>query len=274
MNRRIAKPRISKPPFWKKIRSREAQHLWDLLYQLVLRELKIRYKRSVLGIAWTLLNPLLQLLVFAVVFRSILQLNIPHYASSVFGGLMVWTWFQASLTDATGAINSNSTLVRQPGFPSIILPVVVTLVHMVHFVLALPILIMFLMIDGIIFQAVVWELPILMLLQLGLTVGLSYLLAALNVTFHDTKYTVSVLLQILFYATPVFYDASQIPANYQPLYWLNPIAHLVTSYRAILIHGTQPNLLPLLGIGGVAIGLFLVGRSYFLAQSDRFVEEL
>ena len=259
---------------WRKFFHRDLQHLYDLLHQLISRELKLRYKRSMLGIAWTLLNPLMQLLIFAFVFRSVLQLNISHYASSVFCGLMVWTWFQSALFDATGVIVANPNLIRQPGFPSIVLPIVVALVHMIHFVLALPILVIFLLIDGVMLHSSIWQILILMLLQLGLTTGLAYLLAATNVLFHDTKYTVGVLLQMLFYATPVFYDANQIPAEAQFWYWLNPIAHLVTTYRSLLIYGTPLNWLPLLGIGGIAVMLMAVGHRYFLIQSDRFVEEL
>ncbi len=254
--------------------SREVLHLRDLIYQLVGRELKVRYKRSVIGIAWTLLNPLLQLLVFATIFRSVLKLNVPHYASSVFCGLMVWTWFQTSLTEATGVINANATLIRQPGFPSIILPIVTILVHMIHFVLALPVLLVFLLIDGVTPQTYIWELPLLMLLQLGFTAGLSYILAAISVTFYDTKYTVGVLLQILFYATPIFYDISLVPDRYKFWYWLNPMSHLVSAYRAVLLENAQPNLLPLLAIGVGSLGLFLLGRGYFIAQSDRFVEKI
>lgn len=265
---------IARRSFFERVCGRDAQHLWDLVVQLVSRELKLRYKRSVLGIAWTLLNPLLQLLVFTFVFRGVLQLNMSHYASSVFCGLLVWTWFQSSLTDGTGVINANPALIRQPGFPSLILPIVVILVHMVHFVLALPVLVIFLLIDGVMLQTVLLQLPLLMLLQLGFTAGLTYILAATNVMFYDTRYTVGVLLQLLFYATPIFYDASIIPEYYQFWYWLNPIAHLVAAYRAVLIQGFTPNWLPLLGMGMAATGLFVVGQRYFIAQSDRFVEEL
>lgn len=256
------------------ISQREVLHLRDLIYQLVGRDLKVRYKRSVLGIAWTLINPLLQLLVFATVFRSVLQLNIPHYASSVFCGLLVWTWFQSSLTEATGVINANATLIRQPGFPTIILPIVTLLVHMVHFLLALPVLIIFLFIDGVSIQSDFWQLPFLMFLQLGFTAGLSYILAATNVIFYDTKYTVAVLLQLFFYATPIFYDISLVPERYRFWYWFNPMAHFVSAYRAVLIEDTQPHWFPLSLIGAAALVLFLLGRSFFLAQSDRFVERV
>lgn len=271
MNKRSA---IARRTLLEKHFGREIQHLWDLVMQLVSRDLKLRYKRSMLGIGWTLLNPLMQLLVFTFVFRGVLQLNMPHFASSVFCGLLVWNWFQSSLTDGTGIINASPTLIRQPGFPNIILPLVVILVHMVHFVLAIPVLVLFLMIDGVMLRAVFLELPLLMLLQLGFTAGLAYILAATNVTFHDTRYTVMVLLQMLFYATPVFYDATNIPAQYHIWYLLNPIAQLITAYRSVLIQGVSPNWLPLLGVSAVSIALLLIGRKYFLTQSDRFVEEL
>lgn len=260
--------------FWKTYSRRDFQYFYDLLYQLVSRELKLRYKRSVLGIVWTLLNPLMQLLVFAFVFRSVLQVNIAYYTSSVFCGLIAWNWFQTALTDATGVINANPSLIRQPGFPSIVLPIVVTLVHMIHFVLALPVLVIFLLLDGVPLHLTIWQIPILMLLQLALTIGLSYILAATNVIFHDTKYTVGVLLQMLFYATPIFYDIKQIPAHLQFWYWINPITHLVEAYRSLLIQGLKPNWLPLLGVGGITLILIVLGHRYFLMQSDRFVEEL
>lgn len=266
--------KVSRSLLFPKPFSREVLHLRDLIVQLVTRDLKVRYKRSVLGIAWTLINPLLQLLVFATVFRTVLQLNIPHYVSSVFCGLLVWTWFQSSLTEATGVINANATLIRQPGFPSIILPIVTILVHMVHFVLALPALLVFLLIDGVILQADIWQLPLLMLLQLGFTAGLSYLLAALNVTFYDTKYTIGVLLQLLFYATPIFYDINLVPERYRFWYWLNPMAHIVSAYRTVLLGEGHPNWPPLLAIAAAALVLFFLGRRYFIAQSDRFVEEI
>lgn len=266
--------KVARSGFFPKLSSREVLHLRDLIYQLVGREMKVRYKRSVLGIAWTLLNPLLQLLVFATVFRAVLKMNIPHYTSSLFCGLMVWTWFQASLTDATGVINANATLIRQPGFPSIILPIVMILVHMIHFVLALPVLLVFLLIDGVTLRLDIWQLPFLMLLQLGFTSSLSYILAATSVTFYDTKYTVGVLLQLFFYATPIFYDIHIVPDRYRFWYWLNPMSQIVTAYRAILLEHVQPNWLPLLGIGVGALGLFLLGRGYFITQSDRFVEEI
>lgn len=253
---------------------RRLLYLIDLLRELVAREMKLLYKRSILGVAWTLINPLLQLGVFAFVFQLVLKVDVPQYASFVFTGLLVWTWFQNSLFQATGVIIANRPLIRQPGFPNAVLPLVITTTGLIHFLLALPILIVFLLIDGVELELTVLLLPILQALQFAFTVSLAYILAALNVTFRDTQHTLGVLLQLFFYLTPIFYSISNVPSGYQLLYFLNPMVHIVTAYRAILIEGTQPHWLPLAVIA-VGTALFLpVGLQFFSRQSDRFVEEL
>jgi lipopolysaccharide transport system permease protein len=249
-------------------------YLYDLLRSLVARDMKLLYKRSALGIAWTLINPLLQLAVFVFVFQIVLPVSIPNYASFVFTGLLVWTWFQNSLFQATGAIIANRPLIRQPGFPIAILPVVITTTGLIHFVLGLPVLIVFLLIDGVQLQPVILFLPVLQALQFALTVSIAYLLAALNVTFRDTQHTLGVVLQLFFYLTPIFYDIKNVPAAYQHLYNLNPMVHIVNAYRDVLIEGTLPNWQPLLIIAIVMAVCLPIGLQFFRRQSDRFVEEL
>lgn len=249
-------------------------YLFDLLRELVNRDIKLLYKRSVLGIAWTLINPLLQLAVFAFVFQLVLPVKVPHYSSFVFTGLLIWNWFQNSVFQATGVIINNRPLIRQPGFPTPILPVVIVSTGLIHFVLALPVLIVFILIDGIKLTPLILLLPILQLIQFALTVTISYLLAALNVTFRDTQHTIGVLLQLFFYITPIFYDITAVPKNYQSLYLINPMANIVTAYRDILIKGTQPNWLALLLLAISIAAILPMGYFYFKRQSARFVEEI
>ena len=122
-------------------------YLHDLLFMLVARDMRLRYKRSWLGFGWTLLNPLAQLLVFYFIFNAVLPLNVPHYSSFLFTGILVWNWFQSTLLLATGAIVDHRELIRQPGFPAAILPIATVISNLIHFLLALPILFVFLMID-------------------------------------------------------------------------------------------------------------------------------
>lgn len=253
---------------------RQIIHRWDILRQLVDRDMKLLYKRSTLGIAWTLINPLLQLIVFAFVFQVVLPTGVPRYASFTFTGLLVWNWFQSSLYQATGVIISNRSLIRQPGFPIAILPAVVTTTGLIHFLLALPVLIIFLLIDGIQLQPVILLLPILQALQFMLTVSLAYVLAALNVTFRDTQHTLGIVLTLVFYITPIFYDIKHLPINYQFFYNLNPMVHIVSAYRAILLDGSLPNWGPLLIIALLMLVCLPIGLQFFRRQSDRFVEEL
>lgn len=266
----IGKPRLSR----RAISPRHLSYLWDLLRSLVDRDMKLMYKRSALGIAWTLISPLLQLLVFIFVFQVIIKMDIPQYSSYVFTGLLVWNWFQNSLFQATGIIISSRPLIRQPGFPNAILPIVVVTTGLIHFILALPVLVVFLLIDGVQLTPVVLALPLLQIIQFALTVTFSYFLASLNVTFRDTQHTLGVLLQFLFYLTPIFYELGSIPDRYWFIYGLNPMVHIVTCYRQILIWGTQPDWLALAIITGAIAVLMPIGYKLFKHQSLRFVEEI
>ncbi|MBD2036602.1 ABC transporter permease [Leptolyngbya sp. FACHB-321] len=249
-------------------------HIIELLQTLVDRDMKLMYKRSALGVVWTLVNPLLQLLVFVFVFQVIIKIDIPQYASYIFVGLLAWNWFQNSLFQATGIIINSRALIRQPSFPTAILPVVIVTTGLIHFILALPVLIVFLLLDGVRLTPLILILPILHVLQFALTVTFAYFLAALNVTFRDTQHTLGVLLQFLFYLTPVFYELTSIPGQYWKVYGLNPVVHIITCYRQILIWGVQPDWLAMAIIAGITLVLLPIGYRLFKHQSLRFVEEI
>lgn len=249
-------------------------YLRDLLWELVVRDMKLRYKRSVLGLAWSLLNPLAQLLVFYLIFNLVLPLNVPNFPVFLFAGLLAWNWFQSSLFSATGVILENPDLIRRPGFPVAVLPVVTVITHLIHFLLALPILLVFLLFSHIRLTEAVLLLPLIIALQFVFTLSLAYLVAAVHVTFRDTQYLLGILLLLGFYLSPVFYEASVIPARFQFIYHLNPMVDLINAYRAILIQGQLPGYLPLLLLGGASIALLAAGYRIFVRTSYRFIEEL
>ena len=253
---------------------RKIIHFFDLLRVLVDRDMKLLYKRSSLGIAWTLISPLLQLAVFSFVFRSVIPIIVSKFSSFAFSGLLIWTWTQTALFKATALITNNRALIRQPNFPTEILPLVTTTTGLIHFLLALPVLIMFLAVDGVRPSYVLLFLPLLMFIQFILTVSFAYPLAALNVTFRDTQHTLWVLLQMFFYLTPIFYDINSVPEAYRAFYQLNPMVPLMQAYRDVLLRGIQPDWLALLILSGVVAVLFPIGLGIFRHQSDRFVEEL
>jgi lipopolysaccharide transport system permease protein len=236
--------------------------------------MKLRYKRSVLGFVWSLINPLAQLLVLNFVFSHVLPLDIPHYTVFLFTGLLVWTWFQSSLLMATGSIVDNRDLVRKPGFPAAILPVVSITTNFIHFLLAFPMLVFFLLASSIPLTAVIFTLPILFALQFLLTLSLAFMISAFHVVFRDTQYLLGIALLLGFYLSPVFYDASIIPENYQFLYQLNPLVLLIGSYRKVLLEGEIPPATPLLALGIAAAALLLIGYDVFRRSSHSFIEEL
>jgi len=255
-------------------RSRRLIYLRDLVRELVARDMKVRYKGSALGIVWSLMNPLMQLVVFHFIFRLVLELNIPRYSSFALSGMLAWSWFQASLLDASGSMLTNRELIKRPGFPVAILPVVAVTTHLIYFLLSLPILLLFLIIGGSGVKPMILVLPLIMAVQFVLTLGLGYLAAIANVMFRDAHYLLGVALQLLFFLTPVFYDASSVPQRYQTLYQLNPMVHLVGAYRGVLIEGRCPVGFAMLAISGLAAGLLYVGLRTFMRASYRYAEEV
>lgn len=246
----------------------------DLLRELVARDLKMRYQRSVLGLGWSLLKPLSQLLVFSFVFNKVLPLNIPHYTTFVFTGVLAWSWLSSALMSGALSITGNPELVRRPGFPSYLLPVLAVVSNGTHFLLALPILLVFAVIDAGMPGLSMLALPAVMAVQFLLTLALSYVLAVCHVYFRDTQHFVGIAVMLGFYVTPVFYSPIKSHEPYGFLTQLNPMAAILTSYRDILIDHRWPDasallLLCLLLVPVLALALILFNR-----VSTRFAEEL
>jgi lipopolysaccharide transport system permease protein len=246
----------------------------DLLRELVARDLKLRYRRSVLGIAWSLLNPLLQLLVLTFVFSFILPLEIENYSLFMFIGLLAWIWLSSSLTAATTSIVDNRSLIRRPGFPAGVLPVVSVTSNLIHFLLSLPVVFLMLLLLGLGIKLTILLLPAIIILQFIFTLSISVFLAVFQVTFRDTHHLVSVFLFLWFYLTPIFYNVALIPEQYRVIYALNPMVHIVVAYRAVLMYGEWPQIMPLMIIGALSILVLFVGHRLLQRASDRFVEEL
>jgi lipopolysaccharide transport system permease protein len=221
-----------------------------------------------------LLNPLAELLVLLFIFGSVFRVNIPNFGAYLFTGLLVYGWFQNSLNLATGAIVGNRELVRRPGVPSAILPIVTVASNLVHFALSLPILFGLLILSGVRITSAVLALPVLIAIEFVFIAGLAYPVATIHVWFRDTQHVLRVALQLLFYMTPIFYEASSVPAPLQPFYWLNPMAPMVDAYRAALIRGEWPTAASLLSLTGVAVAALVVGVVWFRRASYRFADEL
>jgi lipopolysaccharide transport system permease protein len=254
--------------------SQQLVYYGDLLRELVVRDIKLRYKRSVLGMAWSLLSPLAQLLVYVLVFQVGLRFDIPNYPAFVFTGVLAYTWFQTGVGEATAAVTGNRALIKRPGFPPPLLPVVPVTTTLIHFLLGLPILLIFILLSGGRLNGAILALPLVIMLEFLLILGLAFLASTFQVTYRDTQHLLGVFLMLLFFLTPVVYDASDIPLPYQLIYLFNPMAHLIAAYRAILLEASLPDFRSLLVLGIFVSTLAWLGYAVFMRASHRFPEEL
>ena len=250
-----------------------------LIQTLVARELKARYRGSVLGFFWSFINPLLLLLVYTFVFSVVLpgfRGDLEPYALFLFCGLLPWTWFSSALLEASNSLIANGNLIKKVLFPAEILPVVAVLSNMFHFFFALPILALFLLFYARPLQVVelVWF-PVVVVVQLVLTLGLAFVLSALTVHFRDLRDILGNLLTLWFFATPILYPMSMLPERGKVFMDLNPFAHLSISYQEILFYeGPFGHWKWLLALAVASVGLFLVGYGLFDRLRDSFAEEV
>jgi lipopolysaccharide transport system permease protein len=250
-----------------------------LIQSLVARELKARYRGSVLGFFWSFFNPLLLLLVYTFVFNKVLEAKSERaepYALFLFCGLLPWTWFATSLTESAGVLISGGNLIKKVLFPAEILPIVSVLANMVHFLLGLPILGFFLVYYDKPLQIteLAWF-PIVLAVQLIMTLAFALLLSALTVHFRDIRDILSNLLTVWFFMTPIIYTWLDAPASIKPFLNLNPFMHLAVSYQEILFFdGPFGHLKWMLLLGLMSLAFFLFGYFIFDRLRDTFAEEV
>jgi lipopolysaccharide transport system permease protein len=270
----MSNARVGKTPVTPTHPMRRWIYLRDLLRELVVRDTKVRYERSLLGVLWAVVNPLAQLVVFVVVFEHVFRLDIPHYPLFVFSGVLVWNWTREALLRSATSIASNRDLIRKPGFPLALLPVVSLVTPLIDLLIALPLLVLFLVFGGgeISFQLL--ALPLVVGLHFLLLQGLGFLLAAGQVMFRDTTHLLGVVLMLGFYLTPVFYDVERVPPSFSALYNLNPMVHVLAAYRSIIMQGEPPELTTLVVLAVFGGLLCWIGYQVFTRTSHHFAEEL
>jgi lipopolysaccharide transport system permease protein len=250
-----------------------------LVQSLVARELKARYRGSMLGFFWSFINPLLLLLVYTFVFKYVMPSAVKGadpYPLFFFCGILPWTWFASSLMESSGVLISGANLIKKVLFPAEILPIVTVTANMIHFFLALPILIVFL----IVYRAplTVAELlcfPLVVLVQYVFTLGCALILSALTVHFRDIKDILSNIITLWFFATPIIYPYLFAPDIAKRFLNWNPMAHVIISYQEILFFaGPFGHWKWLVALGVCSIAWFLAGYWVFDRLRDSFAEEV
>ena len=257
----------------------------ELIYNLVQRELKARYKNSVLGFVWSLLNPLGMMVVFTIVFSVLMPNNsVPNYPIFLLCGLLPWNFFSASIMTGTNSIVANGNLVKKVYFPREVLPIATVLANLVNFLLALVVLFAAMLLFRMPLSPWLVLLPVVILIQTLFTLGIVLLLSTVQVFYRDTLIVLDVILLAWFFLTPVFYPITYLPTSYEVMgmtidvqrlmYILNPMASLINMYRDILYFGYRTDLDFFWRTSLTALSILGIGYWVFVKYSGKFGEEV
>jgi len=243
----------------------------ELIWALALKELKVRYKRSVLGFLWALLNPALMMLVLTVVFSSILRFGIPHYAIFLLSVLLPWTFFSQSLSYAVESIVGNGELIKKVAVPKLIFPVAAVVSNIINLILSfIPMVLLVLIMRHPLY--VTWlYLPIPMAALIIFTLGVAFLFAVMNVYYRDISHILQVVLSAWFYFTPIIYALDIVPADRRWLFKLNPIIYVINGFRLAIYHGMLPHWRSTAASFVCAFIALILGLAVFRKYQDEFV---
>lgn len=255
------------------------RELWiyrELVYFLTWRSLKVRYKQTVLGAVWAVLEPFLTMVVFTIFFGNLAKVgsdNIPYPIWS-YAGLLPWGLFSKALSDASRSLVANSHMITKIYFPRIILPLSSILAGLVDFAIAFVVLIGMMLFYKQFPTSAVWTLPLFLLLAMITALGVALWLSALNVKYRDVGYILPFLTQFWLFITPVVYPSSQIPEKWRLIYGLNPMTGVVEGFRwALLGINPQPTFFPMLAVSAaMAIVVLFTGILYFRRMERGFAD--
>ena len=245
-----------------------------LLQGIVRRDLKVKYQRSALGFVWTFLNPLLTVLILIAVFRIVIRIQIDHYWAFLLSGYFVWNAVAQTLLTGSYIFYQYAQLARNIAFPKEVVLFGAASARLIEFAAEMILIIIVLAVAH--HQAVPVSLillPVLMVIQFILVLGIMFPIVTLSMFFHDVQHALPAVITLFFYLTPVFYPASMVPEAIRPLYFLNPFAGLLTIYQSVLYDGQIPSLALLGGTTTAACFFFLIGY-YFFKRYESVYNEL
>lgn len=214
-------------------------YYWDLVIALTQKELKVRYKRSFLGYLWSIANPLALALVFFIAFKVFMKIQIENYTLFLIAGLFPWQWFSNSVNSSAMVFVANASLIKKVNFSKEVLVIAAVLNDMLHFILSIPVIVVFILFYQI-QPSVSWVIgiPLLLIIQFMITFGFSIAISAINLFFRDIERIVFIFTTLMFYLTPIIYPTEMIPDPYKAAIMLNPLSLLTVSWRNLFMSGT------------------------------------
>jgi len=258
---------------WVSLKLNDLWEYRDLLLFLAWRDISVRYKQTVLGAAWAIIQPFFSMVIFSIFFGSLAQISsdgVPYPVFS-FAALLPWTFFANALSESSNSLVGNANLLSKVYFPRLVIPLASTLGGLADFGIAFIVLVLMMVVFGIVPTAAVLLLPLFLLLALVTALGVGLWLSALNVQYRDIRYTVPFLVQALMFASPVVYSSTLLEEPWRTLYGINPMVGVIEGFRWALLGTTPPG--PMLLVSAVAALLLLFsGAMYFRRMEKSFAD--
>lgn len=246
----------------------------QLLKSNVVKEIRGKYKGSFLGVLWSFVNPLLMTLVYAIVFPFILKSTQPNYVTFIVVAILPWTWFTTTIAQGTNTMVTNGGILKKVYFPREILPISIVTSGLINYLISCLIIAIFLICSGIGFSFYIFFLPLIVITQYILLLGIVFITSSIDVYIRDAEYIINFIVMMLFYATPILYSTDMFPAKAAWILKLNPMTTIIDCYRDIFFYQSMPHLKSL---GVVFLGsclLFYLGYKIFKKLEKGFAEEL
>ena len=253
---------------------KEIYNYRHMLKTLIKQDIDGRYKGSIFVFLWSLLNPLLLLVVYSLVFQIIFKADIENYPIYLFICLMPWNMFSNTIFNGTMCVSNNSSIIKKVYFPREVLPISVVVSNVIQYCYSFVIVLLALLISGVGVSWYILLVPIIVLIQAIFSLGVIMILGAINVYIRDVQYIMTPVMMIWMYATPILYSINMVPEKYLSLYMLNPMANLIRAYQDILYNQTMPNFQSLGIITLISIGVLFIGCKVFNKLQRRFAEEV
>jgi lipopolysaccharide transport system permease protein len=259
---------------WAALDLADLWHYRELVYFLTWRDIQVRYKQTVLGAAWAVIQPFFTMIVFSIFFGWLAKIPSDGLPYPIFAycALLPWQLFAHSLTQSSNSLVANQHLITKVYFPRLVIPVSTVLAGLLDFLIAFVLLIGMMIYYGMAPTAVAWTVPLFVLLAIGTALGVGLWLSALNVQYRDVRYAIPFLTQLWLFATPIAYPSSLIPPQWRAFYGLNPMAGVVEGFRwALLGTGNPPGRLLLVSVA-VTLIVLLSGLYYFRRMERTFAD--
>ena len=246
----------------------------EMIFSLVRKDLRTRYKGSVLGFLWTFVNPLLQLIVYSVVFSVIMRVQMDKYYIYMFVGLLPWIFFCNCVQGGANSVMAGQDLIKKIYFPRLVLPIATVSAAFMNMLFSMIVMFAALFVSGKGITMQIIYLPLLLLLLYFLGLGLAFVFSACNVYLRDLEHILGIITMSLFYVTPVIYPVSMVPERFLKILYLNPMTPMVMAFQDILYYQRAPHLDTLIIVVAYALIALVAGYFVFQRLQRNFVEEL